>query len=257
MKRSILAAVASMSLAAGGGAYAQGSPGEPGAGGAQGQTGAEVAPGAKSTTEANKHLGEIDVYLKDAENNTKALYQTAQASPGRLDTTLEKEALNNIDKAISSALTHVQHVKSLPEAKVSDTQRLDRLQRDLERAKTIASQLRHQIAAGDRAAVSAQASSLFAQLRAADDGFGQIADEQNLVRLDRVTMPERQPVGGGEANPPAEEAKPGAEKSTEPGMQVPKEPGMQVPKEPGVQVPKEPGTQIPKEQGTQNPSGGY
>jgi len=152
--------------------------------------------GQAGNVEPQKHLAEVDLYLKDAMNNSKVLWQTSQLQPGHLDSVIAKEGVANIDKDITSALTHISHVKSLPEAQISDTRSLSQLQSDLGKAKTLVGQLRGVVGGGDRSRISSLSSQLFGQLRSADDSFGRIAGEVNLTRVDRITVPEKQPVSG-------------------------------------------------------------
>jgi hypothetical protein len=215
MRWSILSVVAGLSLAGAGVVRAQDTgneapsdtgnmPGMHEKGGGQmgtGHMGAGEQAGATGNVEPAKHLLEVDAYLKDAMQNTKLLYQSTQVKPGKLDATIQREDIGNVEKALSSALTHISHVKSLPEAKISDTERLNQLQRDVTRAKTLAGQVRKNIGTSDRAQLSTLSSQLYAQLRAADDTFGNIADEMRITRVDRISVPERQPVGGGRSSP--------------------------------------------------------
>lgn len=157
---------------------------------------------AMTNVEPNKHLLEIDAYLTSAMDNTKLLYQSSQLPPGKLDAAIAKEDLGNVERAINSALTHTSHLKSLPEARIKDTAKLEQLRSDLTRARNLVGQLRTAVNAGDRAQVASLSSQLYAGLRSADETFGQIADQQHLVRLERITVPERQPVGGA-IHPPA------------------------------------------------------
>jgi hypothetical protein len=184
----MFALVAGLSLAGSGVAIAQSDTGK--------QPRQSTSGMGEKNVESNKHLTEIDIYLRDAMDNTKALYQSTQVTPGKLDQVIQKEDVTNVDKAVSSALTHVSHVKSLPSARVADTATLDQLQADLTHARTIAGQLRREVDAGNRDRISSLSSQLFAQLRAADESFGKIADETKLTRIGRVTVPEKQPVGG-------------------------------------------------------------
>ncbi len=157
--------------------------------------------GGSKADEPKKHLGEIDIYLRDAINNTKVLYNVTQMQPGKLDATIQKEGINNLDKAITGALTHVQHIKTLPEAKVQDTAKLDALQTDLNQVKQMVPQLRSSMK--DRDMFASLTSQVFTRLKDADDNFSTIADKQNLTRVEKLSVPEKQPVkGGGEMERP-------------------------------------------------------
>jgi hypothetical protein len=148
--------------------------------------------------EPKKHLAEVDVYLRDALDNVKVIYNTTQLQPGKLDKTIIRESVGNIDKSLTGAITHLGHIKSLPEARVSDMAKVDALQTALNQAKQTSSLLKTatRVSTMDTAHVSQLATRLFGQLRAADDDFGAIADQQNLTRVDKLTVPERQPVRG-------------------------------------------------------------
>ncbi len=154
----------------------------------------EKMGGGKSTDEPKKHLGEVDVYLRDAINNTKLLYGYSQLTPGKADSTIEKEGINNIDRALGNSLTHISHVKTLPEAKGMETSKIDTLQRDLMQARSMVGELRS--AMKDRAEFASMTAQLFTKLHDADDQFNAIADAQNLTRVDKINVPERQPVKG-------------------------------------------------------------
>lgn len=181
----------------GGTAVAQDAPAAPGAPREQPSMDTHGKMGASDKAEPNKHLSEVDLYLKDAMNNTKALYQTTQLPTGKFDTAIQKESLGNIDKAITGALTHIGHVKSLPQARVSDMKDVASLQSDLNQAKTIVAQLRKNVSpSADKTMISSQTAQLYGVLKAADDDFGKIADQTNLTRIDRINVPEKQPVGG-------------------------------------------------------------
>ncbi len=162
------------------------------------QMGAEKSAAGAKPDESKKHVSEIDLYLRDAMNNTKVLYTTTQLTPGKLDATIEREDLGNIDRAISSALTHVSHVKSMPEARVSDTAKVDSLQKNLTQARNLLGQIRTAVKSDSRDQVASLSSQLYARLKDADDDLSSIADKINLTRVDRITIPERQPVGGHE-----------------------------------------------------------
>lgn len=225
MKRSLFALFGGLSLIgsaalaqhAGGGAMPSDQPQaqkEP----AKGTSDEIGAKGAKAD-EPKKHLGEIDVYLKDALNNTKVLYATTQLQPGKLDPTIQREDLGNIDRAITGAMTHVSHVKSMPEARVVDMAKIDSLQKNLTRARALVGQLRTAVRSDEKDQISSLTSQLYARLREADDDFGTVADKQDLTRVDRIMVPEKQPVGGQEEGapppsgaigqpPPAEKANP-------------------------------------------------
>jgi hypothetical protein len=211
MRKTLLALIAGGMLV-GVGARAQG-PGPQG-----GQKGTSETKAQKPTMgtagtkadEPKKHLGEMDVYLKDAINNVKVVYETTQLEPGKLDATIEREGLTNIDKAISGAMTHVSHIKSMPEAHVIDMASLDLVQKDLTQAKSMLTQLRTAVKNDNREQVAMLSSQLYARLKDADDAFSTLADKQNFTRVDKIMVPERQPVGGQE--------QPGGEKMPEKPM---------------------------------------
>jgi hypothetical protein len=186
MRKSLLASLAGAALACtvGAAAWAQGG----------------AAKGARPD-EPKKHLAEVDAYLRDAIDNTKVLYQTTQMQPGKLDTTIQRESLNNVDKALTGMMAHVGHMKSLPEARVADMAKLDDFQRDITQARGIVGQLRAAAAKPEaREQTVSLTEQLYTVLHDADNDFNAIAEKQEFTRLDRVTVPEKQPVGGkGEA----------------------------------------------------------
>jgi hypothetical protein len=190
MKRSLLALVLGLTLVAGRTSRADDRPtGKTGKGGAtMGQTGMMDEP--------KKHLSEVDLYLRDAINNAKVLYETTQMQPGKLDATIQREDLSNIEKALSGAQTHLQHVKSMPEAKVQDADKVSDQQRRITEAKSMVVRLRTAVRSDNKSQIQTMTSQLYASLKSADDTFGQIAEKQNLTRVDKIDVPEKQPVGG-------------------------------------------------------------
>jgi hypothetical protein len=161
-------------------------------------------PGAMKGSRADepkKHLGEIDVYLKDAQNNVRILYQDAALAPGNLDAVIDKEGLSNLDRAITNAEKHVQHLKTVPEARLKDAKQLDAFERSLGDVRTQLTQLRNAVRANDRTKIRDAAATTFTTLQRADDAFGKIADTQGLTRVDRIQPSERQPVRGIERKP--------------------------------------------------------
>ena len=193
MKRTLLGALCGLALA-GGAAFAEPSPGRPGDRSGDGKSLSTQAAG--KADEPKKHLGEIDVYLATALAHTKVVYQSTQLIPGGLDATIQREGLSNIDQAISSAQTHIGHIRAMPEARVADMGKLDELSQSLNQGKRLVSQLRTAVKTDGRREVQALASRLYGELRTADDLYGQIAEKQNVVRLDRIDVPERQDVSG-------------------------------------------------------------
>jgi hypothetical protein len=144
--------------------------------------------------EPKKHLSEVDLYLRDAINNTKVMYNDTQMRPGKLDSVIEKENLTNLDKSLSSALTHVQHIKSMPEAHVADMGKIDQLSHDLTQARGMIPELR--AAMHEKDLFASLSSQLYTKLKDADDTFNAICDKQGLTRVDKLSVPEKQPVKG-------------------------------------------------------------
>ena len=164
-------------------------------GGLHGANRSASVPGG-SAVEVKKQLTEIDVDLKDAINRTKVLYEGGKLEPGRFDEAIRTEGLGNIDRAVSGALSRIGQLRSLPDARMTDTRTLSRLERDLGRARGIVAELRASQAASDRVQLQQQSSRLFSVLRSADDDFSRLAEETSLTRVDQVSVPERQPVSG-------------------------------------------------------------
>lgn len=189
-----VAAAGASLLAAGGRAQAQGAGGAGSDPSMQGQ--ALPSQMSQMSDEPKKHLSEIDVYLQNAINNVKVLYETTQLRPGSLDVTIAKEGVGNTDKAISGALMHIAHIKALPEAKAQDMNKLNQLQRSFTEARSTLYKLRSAARSDSRPQIQSFASQLYAQLRLAEDSFSSIAREQRVVRVDQISVPERVPVGG-------------------------------------------------------------
>lgn len=213
MKRTMQAWLAGAAWILGGAALAQPPPGPTGQeaqqapGGKEkvrGQQGETTAQGSQAgAVEPKKHLAEVEVYLRDAIANTKVIYQLTQWPAGRMDKTFIRDGATNIDRAIGAALSHVNHVKTLPEARVSDTEDVTSLQTSLTQARALAVQLRKVAQGGssnapiDRPQFASLASQIYTHLTSADADFDKIAKAADAPRIDRINVSERQPVRGG------------------------------------------------------------
>lgn len=63
------------------------------------------------TTQINKHIAFVDLYLSSAMDNAKALSSLGDADSGKMDTQLIAEARRNLDGALDRALAHMKHVR--------------------------------------------------------------------------------------------------------------------------------------------------
>ncbi len=148
--------------------------------------------------ETKKHLTEVDAYIQDALNNAKVLYSMSQIPMGKMDQTIQRENINNLEKAISSALIHVGHFKSSADPKMVEMDKVDDLHRFLTDSRNVLPQLRSAMKSSDRQQLGSVTSQLFAKLKEADERYGNIAEKQNVARLDKISVPEKQPVRGTE-----------------------------------------------------------
>jgi len=64
------------------------------------------------TSEINKHIGFVDLYIDQAMDSAKALAALGDSDPGKKDNALIQEGTKNLTGAIDKALTHVQHVRT-------------------------------------------------------------------------------------------------------------------------------------------------
>lgn len=169
--------------------------------GMQGQPMGEMGqPGTQANVEGQKHLAEVELYLTDAMNGSKVLYQTSQMPSGKLDTSIAREDLGNVQRSIDSALNHVNHLKTLPEAKLSNTRDLDAVATNLKAAEKTAGKLRGVNITTNRGQFASLSSQLYGSLQQADQSFDHLAQSQRFTRLDQVQVPVQQPVGGHDQN---------------------------------------------------------
>jgi hypothetical protein len=63
------------------------------------------------TTQINKHIAFVDLYLSTAMTNAKALAALGDADSGKMDGQLISEARRNLDGALDRALAHMKHVR--------------------------------------------------------------------------------------------------------------------------------------------------
>lgn len=216
MRRTILVALAGVSLLAGS-ALAERQPGQAGSTGQSGQAGQSDRPGqdtgqfgqdtgqwkgdvsqrqgAGSVDEPKKYLSVVDLYLENAMNNVKVLYESTQMKPGRADDVIQREAIGNIDRALGQALNHFQRVKSMPGA-ITNMDKADDFQRNLYQARAVVPQLRSAVKSDTHTQIQLLSSQLFTSLKNANDAFGDIADKQKFTRIKDIDVPERQPVRG-------------------------------------------------------------
>ncbi|HZS37307.1 MAG TPA: hypothetical protein VFF06_10785 [Polyangia bacterium] len=148
------------------------------------------------TDEAKKHLGEIDVYLRDAENNARQLYQMSALQSGYMDPLIVREDVANLDRALANADKHLSHVRTLPNARIGDPGRLDSLQRTLSQSRAQLQNLRTLPSDVDRGQLRDAATNLILALRRADRDFAVIATAVGLPRVDQVDVSEKHPVRG-------------------------------------------------------------
>lgn len=63
------------------------------------------------TTQINKHIAFVDLYLSSAINNAKALSSLGDADSGKMDAQLIAEARRNLDGSLDRALAHMKRVR--------------------------------------------------------------------------------------------------------------------------------------------------
>ena len=148
-----------------------------------------------SVDEPKKYLSAVDLYLENAMNNVKVLYESTQMKPGRADQVIQGEAIGNIDRALGQALNHFQRVKAMP-GSITNMDKADDFQRNLYQARSVVPQLRSAVKSDSRSQIQTLSSQLFTSLKNANDAFGDIADKQKFTRIKDIDVPERQPVRG-------------------------------------------------------------
>lgn len=212
MRRTILVALAGVSLLAGSALaerlQGQGQSGQAGSsdrlGQDPGQLGQDTGQwkgdvsqrrGFGSVDEPKKYLSVVDLYLENAMNNVKVLYESTQMKPGRADDVIQREAIGNIDRALGQALNHFQQVKSMSGV-ITNMDKADDFQRNLYQARAVVPQLRSAVKSDTRAQIQTLSSQLFTSLKNAGDAFDDIADKQKFTRIKDIDVPERQPVRG-------------------------------------------------------------
>ena len=156
----------------------------------------QVRQPSASVDEVKKHLSEIDLYVSQAENNARLLFQVSDLQPGNMDPVIIREDVQNIEQSLSQAERHLDHVRQLPNANIRNLPRLDQLQTDLAQARSQLSSVRGTLANADRAMLRDTSQRLFRTLRRADDDFSSIASQVGLVRVEQIPVTERQPVRG-------------------------------------------------------------
>ncbi len=151
--------------------------------------------GRSQRDEARKHLNEVDLYLKDAENNARVLSRLG-AEVGPIDQGLVREDLANLDRALSNADRHLSQLRALPSGRMGDQARLDQLQRDLGRARAQLAGLRSTTMTPERGQLQDAAGGIAQVLDRADQRFGAIAGAFGVERVDQIPVNERHPVRG-------------------------------------------------------------
>jgi hypothetical protein len=64
------------------------------------------------TSEINKHIAFVDLYIDQAVSHAKALTALGDAEPGKKDTALIQEGRKGLDNSIEKALTHLKQVRT-------------------------------------------------------------------------------------------------------------------------------------------------
>jgi hypothetical protein len=161
-----------------------------------GGTPASASVGARSNRdEARKHFNEVDLYLKDAENNARVLSRLS-VQPGPMDQGIVREDIANLDRALSNADRHLSHLRALPSGTIGDQTRLDKLQRDLGQARAQLSALRSSTVTPDRTQLNDAAGKVTRILERADESFATIASSLGFERVDQMPLDQRHPVRG-------------------------------------------------------------
>ncbi|HEX2570409.1 MAG TPA: hypothetical protein VH877_12700 [Polyangia bacterium] len=148
-----------------------------------------------SVDEPKKYLSAVDLYLENAMNDVKVIYESTQMKAGRADEVIQREAIGDIDRALGQALNHFQRVKAMPGA-ITNLDKADDFQRNLYQARSVVPQLRSAVKSDSRSQIQLLSSQLFTSLKNAGDAFGDIADKQKFTRIKDIDVPERQPVRG-------------------------------------------------------------
>jgi hypothetical protein len=171
----------------------------------QNQQKAGATEQAPRATQASKYLLATELYLRNASNNAKAIYQAAQAPEGKMDAELFRDDARNIASSLRMAEQQVMHTQALPASEVPTTvnARFDALKSRLRRARDDEKALEAALTKQDRQTIQKTAGAVYGSVQAALDTYGDIASAMNVQRLDSITVPEKQPVGGGSAETPA------------------------------------------------------
>jgi hypothetical protein len=142
-----------------------------------------------------KHLGEVDLYVKDALNNARLLYQASdQSQSGTIDPMITREQVANIDRSLANADKHLQQLRSMP-SRSFNLSKIEMLSRDLSQARTQLGTIRGGVN-NDTSRLHDTSMQLAQTLQRADDDFGQIASSIGLVRVDQIHVTVKQPVRG-------------------------------------------------------------
>jgi hypothetical protein len=147
-----------------------------------------------SQVSARKELGEVDLYLKDALNNARLLFQITDRSQGPLSGAHAREQVVNIDRALANIDKHVAQLRSQPRA--FDATKIDLVSRDLDQARSQLATLKSLIQTR-RQNIHEAAAELARTLERADDDFGQLASSGGIGRVDQIRVTTvKQPVRG-------------------------------------------------------------
>jgi len=155
--------------------------------------------GANAGGDVTKHLTEVDVYLKDASNNTRLLFLTSDTSRGgTFDRTLGQEQIANIDRSLAQADRHLAQLRSMPPRPAIDLSKVDSLSRQLLQARSLMSNLRQ---GTDVSRIHDTSFQLSRTLGRADADLAVIAETAGVARVDQIPITEKQPVSGRGINP--------------------------------------------------------
>jgi hypothetical protein len=164
--------------------------------------------------EPKKHLTAVELYIRSAVDNSKALYEAAQLPQGPTDRALFKEVTGNINRDIAKAQQHIaafrkfalQGTTSSPEQRATEPgmrlkmpgaaqARPEDVLVHLKQAHTATSRLSSSLGR-DRAQVRGEAAKVYTHLAAASDALRDLLRAYDVTALDRVSPPERMPVKG-------------------------------------------------------------
>jgi hypothetical protein len=146
--------------------------------------------------EDEKHLGRIDAYLQDAQNNARLLFALSELAPGTMDPASVREGVANLDCALANADRHLAELRASPDTRAAERPRLELLARDLGQARMQLETLRTLAGNPERIVVGDVISSVYQALQRADQDLGLLASSLGVPRIARIDPSVRRPVRG-------------------------------------------------------------